>query len=68
LKDGSAIEDDHVPFLRRGVNALDLIDWDYGPANSYWHTDKDTIDKLGAESFRIVGKVLLEHVVIRSRA
>ena len=60
LKDGSAIEDDHVPFLRRGVNALDLIDWDYGPANSYWHTDKDTIDKLGAESFRIVGKVLLE--------
>jgi Zn-dependent M28 family amino/carboxypeptidase len=56
----SAIEDDHMPFLRRGVNALDLIDLQYGPDNSYWHTDKDTIDKLSAESFQVVGRVLLE--------
>jgi glutaminyl-peptide cyclotransferase len=60
LNEGTAIDDDHVPFLRRGINALDLIDLDYGPSNSYWHTDKDTIDKLSAESFRIVGNVLLE--------
>jgi hypothetical protein len=37
-----------------------LIDFDYGPGNSYWHTDKDTVDKLSAESFQIVGRVLLE--------
>jgi len=60
LNEGTAIDDDHVPFLRRGINALDLIDLDYGPSNSYWHTDKDTIDKLSAESFRIIGNVLLE--------
>ena len=60
LKNNSAIEDDHIPFLRRGVNALDLIDLDYGPGNSYWHTDRDTIDKLSAGSFQIVGRVLLE--------
>ena len=60
LKNTSAIEDDHIPFLRRGVNALDLIDLDYGPGNSYWHTDKDTLDKLSAESFQVVGRVLLE--------
>jgi glutaminyl-peptide cyclotransferase len=60
LQDASAIEDDHMPFLRRGVNALDLIDYDYGPGNSYWHTDKDTLDKLSAESFQIVGRVLIE--------
>jgi glutaminyl-peptide cyclotransferase len=60
LRNGSAIEDDHIPFLRRGVNALDLIDLDYGERNSYWHTDKDTIDKLSAESFQVVGRVLLE--------
>ena len=60
LKNNSAIEDDHMPFIRRGVNALDLIDLDYGPGNSYWHTDKDTIDKLSAESFQVVGRVLLE--------
>jgi Zn-dependent M28 family amino/carboxypeptidase len=60
LRNNSAIEDDHIPFLRRGVNALDLIDLDYGPGNSYWHTDKDTIDKLSADSFQVVGRVLLE--------
>jgi len=60
LNNDSAIEDDHMPFIRRGVNALDLIDLDYGPGNSYWHTDKDTIDKLSAESFQVVGRVLIE--------
>jgi hypothetical protein len=60
LRSDGATEDDHIPFLRRGVNALDLIDFDYGPGNSYWHTDKDTVDKLSAESFQIVGRVLLE--------
>jgi|SRR5579872_5167996 len=60
LKDAGAVQDDHIPFLRRGVNALDLIDFDYGPGNSYWHTDKDTVDKLSAESFQIVGRVVLE--------
>jgi len=60
LRSAAATEDDHIPLLRRGVNALDLIDFDYGPGNSYWHTDKDTMDKLSAESFQIVGRVLLE--------
>jgi len=55
-----SLEDDHVPFLRQGVNALDLIDYDYGPGNSFWHTPKDTIDKLSAESFEVVGRVLTE--------
>jgi Zn-dependent M28 family amino/carboxypeptidase len=57
---GGAVEDDHVPFLRRGVQAVNLIDFDYGPNNSYWHTEKDTLDKLSAESFQVVGTVLLE--------
>jgi glutaminyl-peptide cyclotransferase len=55
----AGVADDHVPFLRRGVSALDLIDFDYGPENSYWHTDQDTMDKLSAESLGVVGKVLL---------
>jgi glutaminyl-peptide cyclotransferase len=56
------LEDDHVPFLKRGVPALDLIDFDYGPDNSFWHTDRDTIDKLSAHSFQVVGDVLLDLV------
>jgi Zn-dependent M28 family amino/carboxypeptidase len=57
---GGAIEDDHMPFVRRGVNAIDLIDFEYGPDHSYWHTDRDTVDKLSAHSFEVVGNVLLE--------
>ncbi len=54
------IEDDHVPFLRRGVAAVNLIDFDYGPGNSYWHTEQDALDKLSPHSFEIVGRVVLE--------
>jgi glutaminyl-peptide cyclotransferase len=53
------IGDDHMPFVERGVPAVDLIDFDYGPNNSYWHTEKDTVDKLSAASFDVMGKVLL---------
>ena len=62
LAETTAIEDDHMPFVRLGVNALDLIDYHYGPDNAYWHTDKDTVDKLSGESLEAVGKVLLEVV------
>ena len=53
------MEDDHLPFTRRGVAAIDLIDYDYGPANRYWHAPFDTIDKLDASSFQAVGETIL---------
>jgi Zn-dependent M28 family amino/carboxypeptidase len=59
LDSGFATDDDHMPFLRKGVNALDLIDFDYGPDNEYWHTEKDTMDKIGAHSLDVVGNVVL---------
>jgi glutaminyl-peptide cyclotransferase len=55
-----AIEDDHIPFLRAGAAALDLIDFEYGPNNSWWHTDQDTMNKLSAKSFQIIGDVVLK--------
>lgn len=58
-KEPSGIDDDHMPFVNAGVNAIDLIDFNYGPRNSYWHTDKDTIDKLSAHSLQVVGDVVL---------
>lgn len=53
---GGPTEDDHIPFLRMGVNAVDLIDFD----KSYWHAPEDTIDKLSPHSFEVVGTVLME--------
>jgi glutaminyl-peptide cyclotransferase len=55
VAESSAIEDDHVPFLKAGVEAVDLIDLDY-PA---WHTREDTLDKVSAGSLEAVGQVLL---------
>ena len=57
-----AVEDDHMPFIRAGVAAVDLIDFDYGPENRYWHTPQDTLDKLSPRSLEIVGEVVLETV------
>ncbi len=57
-----AILDDHVPFLERGIPAVNLIDFYFGSApgrNDYWHTPADTLDKLSPASLEIVGRVTL---------
>jgi glutaminyl-peptide cyclotransferase len=54
-----AYEDDHIPFVQAGVSAVDLIDFDYGPGNSYWHTAEDTPAKCGPLSLTIVGQVVM---------
>jgi glutaminyl-peptide cyclotransferase len=58
-RDANAMADDHIPFINVGIRALDLIDFDYGPNNAWWHTPSDTMDKLSARSFEVVGTVLL---------
>ena len=52
------IGDDHVPFAKRGVPVADLIDFDYGYDNAFWHTKEDTLDKLSPRSLEIVGSVV----------
>jgi hypothetical protein len=52
--------DDHLPFARQGIPAVDIIDFDY----EYWHTVEDTADKASPESLLRVGRTLevwLEH-------
>lgn len=61
-KQVTGVEDDHQPFVDAGVNAIDIIDLDYGPHGKYWHTAEDTMDKLSAHSFQVVGDVVLELV------
>ena len=57
-----SIHDDHVPFLEKGVPAIDLIDFDFGPGNSYWHSPGDNISNVSAESLGITGAVLLSFI------
>ena len=56
------IEDDHLPFVQRGVPSADIIDLDYGYENAYHHTVEDTMDKLSAKSLTISGDVFLETI------
>lgn len=49
------ILDDHIPFLEAGIQAVDIIDFEY----PYWHTTEDTIDKISPESLKIVGDTVL---------
>ncbi len=58
------VGDDHVPFLERGVPSADVIDFDYGYNNVFWHTTQDTVDKLSPKSLQIVGSVFLETVTL----
>ena len=56
------VKDDHVPFFEAGFKSIDLIDFEYGSApgrNDYWHTDKDTIDKISEESLLASGKLVV---------
>ena len=40
-----------------------LIDFSYGPLNSYWHTAKDDMDKISEDSLKIVGDVVYSSLI-----
>jgi Zn-dependent M28 family amino/carboxypeptidase len=48
------IIDDHIPFVERGIPAIDMIDFDY----PYWHTVADTADKVAPDSLERIGRTL----------
>lgn len=50
------ILDDHIPFVKAGGKAVDIIDFDY----PYWHTVSDTVDKISSQSLEIVGDTMIE--------
>jgi Zn-dependent M28 family amino/carboxypeptidase len=60
-------EDDHLPFLQRGVPTADVIYSSYGPHDAahpdgWHHTAEDTIDKLSVKSLQTSGDVMTETV------
>jgi glutaminyl-peptide cyclotransferase len=50
----TSILDDHVPFIERGIPAVDIIGWPY----AYHHRTTDTLDKVSAASLERVGLTL----------
>jgi hypothetical protein len=55
------VEDDHQSFATRHVPVVDVIDLDTTDV-PYWHTTKDTLDKISAQTLGITGHVFLESI------
>ena len=51
-----AVSDDHVPFIRNGIPAIDLIDFDF----ACWHRSCDRLSAVSARSLDAVGEATLE--------
>lgn len=57
---GYTLLDDHIPFIRKGIPSVDIIDFHY----PYWHTIADTIDKTSAESLETVGDTVQQWLLL----
>jgi len=65
----ASIIDDHAPFLRAGVPAVDVVDARFGRMGpnldgmgEFHHANTDTMDKVSQRSLEIVGKTILKAV------
>lgn len=61
------ILDDHVPFLEAGIPAVNLIDFEYGPDNAYWHTAYDKIENVNPESLGKTADLILKILAIMEK-
>lgn len=55
---GGYIEDDHIPLNQAGIRTIDIIDFDYGPGNRYWHTLEDDLQNVAPGGLQAVGDVV----------
>lgn len=59
---GQFLQDDHVPLNEAGLATIDIIDFEYGPDHSYWHTAQDRMENVSPRTLGMVGEVIAELV------
>ncbi len=59
-KESHAVSDDHEPFLKAGVHAVDLIDFNH---LSTWHRAGDDLSTISYESMELAGKLAISMAV-----
>ena len=62
LRVGSRANDDHVPLNEAGIPTVDVIDFEYGPDNMFWHTPHDVPENVSPTTLGMVGEVAAELV------
>ncbi len=55
---GEYITDDHAPLNQAGIRTIDIIDFDFGPGNAYWHTLEDNLSHTSPRGLDACGRVL----------
>lgn len=55
---GGAITDDHIPLLKAGIPAVNIIDTRSGGFNPTWHTMQDNMDNIDPATVEAVGNVI----------
>jgi glutaminyl-peptide cyclotransferase len=55
VREQGAVLDDHVPFVRAGVPAIDLIDFDF----DCWHRTCDDLTAVSPQSLNAVGETMM---------
>lgn len=60
---GGAVTDDHLAFIKEGVPAIDIIEYDPESGfNTTWHTHADNLDNISRETLKGVGQALLNFI------
>jgi hypothetical protein len=62
-REQGAVEDDHIPFVQRGIPAIDLIDFDF----PCWHQTCDDLTAVSKKSLDLSGEAVYEFLLMRSR-
>lgn len=58
---GGAVNDDHLPLLRAGIRAIDIIETDHpqtGSFNPTWHTLDDNLENIDKNTLGDVGRLI----------
>ncbi|MBW3628941.1 MAG: M28 family peptidase [Gemmatimonadetes bacterium] len=59
-ENAGSISDDHMPLNEGGIRTIDIIDFEYGPGNRFWHTPQDVLENTSPDGLEMVGEVLTE--------
>lgn len=55
-----AISDDHLPFLKRGIPSINLINFEI---TTHWHRPSDTVDKISLQSIEDFSQIAISLAV-----
>lgn len=67
-REGGAVNDDHIPLIRAGIKAIDIIECSNprtGSFNPTWHTMADNLDNIDPNTLGAVGQTVLQYLYTR---